>query len=95
MNPLDYVCTAVTRTMADGGEVLNPDERISVQDALKGITTDAAWMCRSDDLCGSIEVGKAADFTVLAADPTVVEPEAIREIEVRQTWLDGEVRFSA
>jgi predicted amidohydrolase YtcJ len=95
MNPLDYVCTAVTRTMADGGDVLNPDERISVADALKGITTDAAWMCRSDDLCGSIEVGKAADFTVLAADPTVVEPEAIREIEVRQTWLDGEVRFSA
>ncbi len=95
MNPLDYVCTAVTRTMADGGEVLNPDERISVQDALKGITTDAAWMCRSDDLCGSIEVGKAADFTVLAADPTAVEAEAIREIEVRQTWLDGEVRFSA
>ena len=95
MNPLDYVCTAVTRTMADGGEVLNPDERISVRDALKGITTDAAWMCRSEDLCGSIEVGKAADFTVLGADPTAVEPEAIREIEVRQTWLDGEVRFSA
>jgi predicted amidohydrolase YtcJ len=85
---------AVTRTMRDGGEVLNPGERVSVESALRMVTADAAWQCRQD-FTGVIRTGKAADFVVLDRDPTKVDPSTIREIPIRETWLDGERRFQA
>lgn len=42
-----------------------------------------------EDEIGSIEVGKRADFTVLADDPYAVEPEQLRDIGIRGTILDG------
>ena len=93
--PLEFIQTAVTRVMRDGGEVLNPNERITVQQALKAVTLDAAWQCRRDDITGSIEPGKCADFAVLEKDPTVVDPTTIKSIKVVETWLDGYKRHAA
>jgi predicted amidohydrolase YtcJ len=76
--PLEFTWTAVTRVMRDGGEVLNPDERITVQQALKAVTLDAAWQCRKNDITGGIEPGKCADFAVLENDPTAVHPTSSR-----------------
>jgi predicted amidohydrolase YtcJ len=77
--------------MADGGEVLNAAERVSVAQALKASTIDAAWMCHSDGLVGSLAPGKAADFILLGADPLAHEsdPDAVRDIPVLATYLDG------
>ena len=47
-----------------------------------------------DDEVGSIEVGKRADLVVLSHDPTLVDPESIREISVQQTYVDGELLYS-
>ena len=91
IGPLNYIATAAARTMADGGEVLNAAERVSVAQALRGSTIDAAWMCHADGLVGSLEPGKAADFVLLADDPLAHEsdPDAVREIGVVATYLDG------
>lgn len=97
IGPLNYIATAAARTMADGGEVLNAAERVSVAQALKGATIDAAWMCHADGLVGSLAAGKAADFVVLADDPLAHEadPDAVREIAVLATYLDGAQVYSA
>ncbi len=91
IGPLNYVATAAARTMSDGGEVLNPAERVPVAQALKGSTIDAAWMCHADALAGSLAAGKAADFVLLGDDPLAHEadPDAVREIAVLATYSDG------
>ena len=94
LEPLRYVEDAVTRIMAEGGEVLNADERIGVEAALRAVTIDAAWQCRSDDVTGSIEVGKYADLVLLEDDPTAVAPTSIAGIAVSETRLAGTVQFS-
>jgi len=92
IGPLNYIATAAARTMADGGEVLNAAEKVSVAQALRGSTIDAAWMCHADGLVGSLESGKAADFVLLGDDPLnhAADPDAVREIAVLATYLDGE-----
>ena len=91
IGPLNYIATAAARTMADGGEVLNAAERVSVAQALRANTIDAAWMCHADGLVGSLAAGKAADFVLLADDPLAHEadPDAVREIALLATYLDG------
>ena len=43
---------------------------------------------------GSIEAGKRADLVVLSHDPTLVDPDFIREIQVPQTYVDGELLYA-
>jgi predicted amidohydrolase YtcJ len=95
IEPLRYVENAVTRIMRDRGQVLGPDQRVTVQQALKAVTINAAYQCRRDDVAGNLESGKYADLVVLERDPTAVHPTAISEIKVLETWLGGFKRFSA
>ncbi len=95
LEPLRYVQDAVTRVMSESGEVLNGDEHIPVEAALRAVTIDAAWQCRADDITGSIEVGKYADLVVLEDDPTSVEASSIASIKVSQTLLGGRTRLRA
>ncbi len=97
IGPLNYVATAAARTMADGGEVLNANERVTVAQALRGSTIDAAWMCHADGLVGSLAPGKAADFILLGENPLAHEtdPDAVRDIDVLATYVDGSEVFSA
>nr|WP_244641899.1 amidohydrolase [Chelatococcus reniformis] len=92
IGPLRMVENAVTRTMRDGGEVLNPAERVSPEAGLRMVTADAAWQCHRD-FTGVLAAGKAADLVILDKDPTKVDPSTIKDIPVRETWLDGERRF--
>ncbi|HET8929032.1 MAG TPA: amidohydrolase [Acidimicrobiales bacterium] len=95
LEPLRYVEDAVTRIMAEGGDVLNANERIGVEAALRAVTIDAAWQCRSEAETGSLEVGKFADLVLLEDDPTAVDPTTISQIAVSETRLAGEVRHTA
>jgi Amidohydrolase family len=56
---------------------------------LKAVTLDAAWRCRKEDITGSIEPGKCADFAVLEKDPTAVDPTTIKSIK---SWRPGSMR---
>ena len=81
---------AVNRVTASG-KVLGPEERLSVYDALKAVTIDAAYQLKMDHEVGTIEAGKWADFAVLEADPFEVDPMEIKDIPVWGVVLGGKL----
>lgn len=86
--------TAVTRrTVTD--EVVGPDQRVDVEDALRLYGPDAAWLEFGEDEKGTLEVGKLADVTVLSEDPRAVDPDRLTELDVEYTIVGGEVRYDA
>ncbi|WP_256687688.1 amidohydrolase [Halococcus qingdaonensis] len=87
--PLHTAWSAVNRVTASD-RVLGDDERISVDEALRTITIDAAYLLGMDDEVGSIEAGKRADFAVLEEDPTVVDPAALKDVPVWGTVMGGD-----
>lgn len=90
VGPLNYITEAVTRlTQSPLMKVLGPDQRISVDDAIRAITIDAAYQIMLDDKVGSLEVGKLADFVILENNPRQTDPLKIRHIKVKETWIDG------
>lgn len=93
IGPLRCIENAVTRIMRDGGEVLAPEQCISVEEAIRAMTINAAYQARMDHAVGSLEVGKYADFVVLEEDPYKVNPTRLSQIPVRETWVEGEKRF--
>lgn len=90
MGPLQTAWCAVNR-VTPKGRVLGQAQRISVAEALHAITIGAAYTLRLDHEIGSIEVGKRADFAVLADDPTEVSAQALRDIGVLGTVSGGRV----
>lgn len=89
--PLKYITQGVTRVWQSPlqRKVLGPNERISVDDAIRAVTIDAAYQMMSDDKIGSLEVGKLADFVVLEKNPRTTLAEQIGDIKVLQTWVGG------
>ncbi|EFO31823.1 amidohydrolase domain-containing protein [Roseibium sp. TrichSKD4] len=87
---------AVTRkTWKDPDFVLAPQERISVESAIRALTIEAAWQLNSEHEVGSLETGKLADFVILNKDPRKVDPDTIKDIRVLETWMNGKQRYSA
>lgn len=86
--PLFLVWTAVTReTMS--GKVFAPAERLTLDQALRAVTIDAAYMIGLETELGSIEAGKLADFAVLDKDPYEVGVSGVRDIKVWGTVFEG------
>ncbi len=81
---------AVTRNTRSGKYVLGHDETITVDDAIKAVTINAAWQIFEEDTRGSLEVGKLADFTVLSGNLKKIPPEEWKSIEIVGTYLAGE-----
>ena len=98
VTPIDgiqMIWSAVNR-MSSGGEVIGPDQRITPYEALRAITIDPAWQFFEEDLKGTIEPGKLADFVILSDNPLSVghlDPMAIKDIEVLETIVGGETVF--
>ncbi|MBC8639814.1 amidohydrolase [Caballeronia sp. EK] len=88
LNPLFTAWCAVQRQTASG-RVLGEAERLSVADALRAITLGAAFTIGMDDVIGSIEIGKFADFAVLDEDPSEVPSERLGQLRVWGTILSG------
>lgn len=86
--PLNSAWVAVNR-VTEAGEVMGEEERISVHDALRAITIEAAYILGREDEVGTIRAGKRADFTVLEDDPYEVDPMALRDVPVWGTVFEG------
>jgi predicted amidohydrolase YtcJ len=87
LNPLMVMQTAVTR------EVF-PQERISVDEALRMYTVDASYASNEENVKGSVETGKIADLAVLSRNPLSVPSSEIGRISVEMTIVGGKVTFS-
>ncbi|MEI9419710.1 amidohydrolase [Mesorhizobium sp. Cs1299R1N1] len=95
-HPLHMIEMAVTRkTWKEPDFVLAPNERISVERAIRAMTSEAAWQLGSEHEVGSLEAGKLADFVILEKDPRKVDPDTIKSIAVLETWMDGKQVFKA
>jgi predicted amidohydrolase YtcJ len=90
VGPLNYITEGAGRLWQKAPrKVLGPDERVSVDDAIRAVTINAAYEMFSDDKLGSLEVGKQADLVVLSANPRATPVQQIRNIKVKETWIDG------
>ena len=89
INPFRALSTAVTRKTRETKSILGPDERVTVYDALKAITINAAWQLFEEDNRGSITVGKSADLVLLSHNPLITNVSDIKNIKVISTWLEG------
>lgn len=95
MAPLDFIQYAVTRQPLDGrSPALQPEQRITLQQALVAYTRDAAWAVREDKLDGTLEAGKAADIVVLDQNLFKVDVMSIHKVHVLLTLLDGELVYT-
>lgn len=68
---------------------LIPEEAISMFEALKSYTINAAYAAFEEKIKGSIEVGKLADFVILDKNPLEIEKDEIKEIQVLETIIRG------
>ncbi len=95
LDPLKGIHAAVTRTTSDGcyPEGWQPDEKISVEEAVLGYTRNGAFVEFEEDNKGSIEEDKWADIVVLSHDIFAIPGEDIEDAEVQMTMVNGKIIF--
>ena len=82
------LASQVNRTTRSG-KVIGPEQRVSVMEALKSITINAAYQYFEERIKGSLEPGKLADLVILDKNPLKVEPRDINKIQVVETIKEG------
>lgn len=92
--PLTLAWVAATR-ITDNGTIKRPDLKISVFDAMKAITIDAAHTLSKEDEIGSIKKGKAATFTLLDQNPFKIDPAKIKDIHVNGIIYKGKFKSNS
>jgi len=97
LNPLVGLYMAVTRRTSDGKNPkgLEPQERISIEDAIKCYTINGAYAEFQENKKGSIEPGKLADLIVLNQDILTIDPVKIKDVKVDMTVLGGKIIYNA
>ena len=93
--PMDGIYAAVTRRTLDdknpGGWV--PSQKISVEEALRAYTIDAAYAAFSEASLGSLEQGKQADLVVLERNLFEIPPEELNTVPIAATIVGGKVVY--
>lgn len=97
LNPLFGVYGAVTRQTADGKNPGGwiPDQKITVDEAVRAFTWGAAYGEFQENWKGTIEAGKLADMVILSDDIFTIDPVKIPQARVLTTISDGRVVFEA
>ncbi len=94
-NPFFGLYSAVTRMDHEGEPEGGwyPEESLSRTEALRAFTTDAAYAAHQEDVLGSLEPGKWADFIIIEQDFFNVGVAEIWQIEVLETWVAGKAVY--
>ncbi|HMM42079.1 MAG TPA: amidohydrolase [Thermomicrobiales bacterium] len=97
LDPRVGLYEAVTRKALDGAPPggRQPEESLTIEQALKGYTLDSAYAEHGERKKGSIEAGKYADLTILAQDPTAIDPDDLLRLEVLGTIVEGRSVYAA
>ena len=95
--PLYGIYAAVTRRTLDDAHPDGwiPEQKISVERALEAYTINAAYASFEEDIKGSLEVGKLADFVILDQNILEIDPVEIRNASVLKTFVGGKMIFDA
>jgi len=95
LNPMLGLYAAVTRRTLDeknpNGWI--PEQKISVEDAIRCYTINSAYASFEENIKGSIEVGKLADLVVLSENILEIDPVRIKDVEVEMTVFDGKIIY--
>ncbi len=86
--PLLLAWCAANR-ITHSGRVVSPTECLTLEQALRGVTIDAAWALGLEHEIGSIVAGKKADFVVLEDDPFELGVERLKDVRVAGTVFEG------
>jgi len=89
IGPMTGIYAAVTRRGMSGKQY-GPEEALTVLEALRGYTRNAAYFTFEEAIKGTIEVGKLADLVVLEENPLEIDPEDLLSLKVDETWLGGQ-----
>ncbi len=95
MHPKYLIYAAVTRKTLKGTPENGwfPEQRISVEEAIKAFTINNAYACFEDDIRGSLEAGKLADITVFDRNLIKIPEDELLDVEVVYTIVDGKIVF--
>ncbi|WP_152286601.1 amidohydrolase [Flavicella marina] len=88
-------CAATLKDASNPNATAFPENRtpMTVDQAIRAITIDAAWQLRLEDKVGSIEKGKLADLVILEENPFEVAPNQLKNIKVLATMMDGNYTY--
>lgn len=92
IDPRVGLYAAVTRK-GMSGEVYGADEALTMAEAIRGYTANAAWLTFEEDTKGTLEPGMLADMVVLAEDLLTIDPERIMDVAVDMTIVGGRVLY--
>jgi predicted amidohydrolase YtcJ len=92
ISPLLSIGTAVSR-LTSGGQVLGAGQVITLDQALRAMTLDSAYLAFEENLKGTLTEGKLGDVVVLEADPYEVPPQEIKDISVSATIVGGQIMY--
>lgn len=95
LDPLLGVFAAVTRRTTDGRNPDGwiPDQKISVEEAIRAYTIEGAYAAYEEKEKGSLSPGKLADFVVLSHDLLEIDPAKIRDVQVEMTVVGGRMVY--
>lgn len=91
--PFSLMHTAVNRKTKEGIDI-GSQHAITVEQALRALTINAAWQIKMEDKIGSIKVGKYGDFVVVDRNPLISDKEELRTIKVLQTIVNGNTTYA-
>ncbi|MFM7076393.1 MAG: amidohydrolase [Planctomycetaceae bacterium] len=98
VSPQPWILTLVdcgVNRRTPSGNVIGPDQRIAPYDALRAVTSMAAFQLKEEATKGTLEPGKLADMVILSHDPLTVPPDAIKDITVEETIKEGTTIWNA
>lgn len=95
ISPWWGIYAAVVRKEMTTGEILAPEERLTVPEAIKLYTLNGAYVGFEEKDKGSLEAGKLADFIVIDRDIFSVNPEQLKDVKVLATYVSGKSVFKA
>jgi predicted amidohydrolase YtcJ len=93
-HPFFGMWMAITRKTT-GGQVITPEQRITREEALRMWTLSGAYNSFEENVKGSLEPGKLADFVVISKDYLACPVDEIKDIEALETVVDGKAVYTA